>query len=153
MTMGGTVFPTGGKAYSFSTSTSNNPSYNGFGPRLGADMAYDWGNGLGIYANGAGALLAGTSKFSTTNTNVLLSRSVTTNSSTTTVVPELEAKLGATYSYAMAQGDVTLDIGWMWVNYFNAVRTQGSNLLEASENGDFGLQGPYIGLKWLGNVA
>ncbi|MDF1758184.1 MAG: Lpg1974 family pore-forming outer membrane protein [Legionellaceae bacterium] len=138
---------------SFNTRSTNNPSYNGFGPRLGADMGYDWGNGLGIYANGGAALLAGSSKYSSTKTNNLTGRSLTTSGSTTTVVPELEAKLGATYSYAMAQGDVTLDIGWMWVNYFNVVRSQGSQVFDAPSSGDFGLQGPYIGLKWMGNVA
>lgn len=133
---------------------TNSPTYNGFGPRIGADMAYDWGNGLGIYANGAGSLLAGTSKFTRTLVNTSTTESFgtasaggTTSGSATIIVPELEAKLGATYTYAMAQGDLTLDAGWMWVNYFNAVQSSGTDVT------DFGLQGPFIGLKWLGNVA
>ncbi len=142
-----------GTTPSFSNTVGNNPSYNGFGPRLGADMGYDWGNGLAIYAKGAAALLAGSSKYSTTNTNVLLARSVTTSGSATVVVPELEGKLGVAYSYATAQGDLTLDAGWMWINYFNAIRAQGTNLLDGPATGDFGLQGVYFGLKWLGNVA
>lgn len=138
---------------SFSNTSSNNPSYNGFGPRLGADMSYDWGNGLAIYANGAAALLAGTSKYSNTVSNVLNGRSITSSGSSTVVVPELEGKLGAAYSYATAQGDLTLDVGWMWINYFNAVRSQGTRLLDDTQSGDFGLNGVYFGLKWLGNVA
>lgn len=149
----GSLSTSTGTTPSFSNTSHNNPSYNGFGPRLGADMMYDWGNGLGIYANGAMALLAGSSKYSTTVTNVLNARSITTSGSTNTVVPELEGKLGATYSYATAQGDLTLDVGWMWINYFNAVRASGANVLASPDSGDFGLQGVYFGLKWLGNVA
>jgi len=130
-----------------------NPTYNGFGPRLGADMAYDWGNGLGIYANGAAAVLAGSSKYNNNmiTTTTLATTTMNTSGSSTMIVPELEAKLGGTYTYAMAQGDLTLDAGWMWVNYFNATQSDSYGLTPAQ--GDFGLQGPFVGLKWLGNVA
>lgn len=123
-----------------------NPTYNGFGPRVGADMSYDWGNGLGIYANGATALLAGTRAASGSFADV--SGTVFTfNKSVTTVVPVMDAKLGMTYNYAMAQGDLTLDAGWMWVNYFNAHHN-----IEG-QTSDFGLQGLFFGGKWTGNVA
>jgi hypothetical protein len=138
-------------AYTY-TRTAN-PTYNGFGPRLGADMAYDWGNGLGIYANGAAALFAGSSKFSTTRVDSL-GNNLTLNGSRMAVVPELEAKLGATYTYAMAQGDLSLDAGWMWVNYFNAQQNRFDVLNSGnSSEGNFGLQGPFFGLKWVGNIA
>ncbi|PJD94084.1 MAG: hypothetical protein CK424_00575 [Legionella sp.] len=137
---------------SFSTNRSYNPTYNGFGPRLGSDFTYDWGNGLGMYANGAMALLAGTNKSTTTLLDVPTGAFVTTTGNTVQVVPELEAKLGLTYGYATAQGDLTLDIGWMWVNYFSVLA--GPNATSStSSDVNFGLQGPYVGLKWLGNVA
>lgn len=144
----GTLFDTLPISLPYTYGLTSNPTYNGFGPRMGADMSYDWGNGLGIYANGAGAILAGSSKF----TNILAvngTNLITTNGSSTVIVPELEAKLGATYTYAMAQGDLTLDAGWMWVNYFSVINAD----LIGGNKSDFGLQGPYIGLKWLGNVA
>jgi hypothetical protein len=138
-------------------STVSNPTYNGFGPRVGADMAYDWGNGISIYANGAASLLAGTSKFNNTVTvggavAPLAAGTTSVVGSTTQVVPELDAKLGATYTYALAQGDLTLDAGWMWVNYFQVLQNSVFDASSAAQ-GNLGLQGPYVGLTWLGNVA
>jgi len=137
-----------GDATGYAQTTTYSPTYNGFGPRLGMDMSYDWGNGLGIYANGATAILAGTRSFTATYAdNLGNAASSFNNNSRTAIVPAVDAKLGATYTYAMAQGDLTLDAGWMWTNYFN---------VRANVNGDvsdFGLQGPFVGLKWLGNVA
>ena len=131
---------------SSSSSTTYAPTFNGFGPRIGMDMSYGWDNGLAIYANGATGILAGTRAFSVSYSNNL-GQSARTSVSNTAVVPVIDAKLGATYTYAMAQGDVTLDAGWMFVNYFNAH----SNL--ASDTHDFSLQGPFAGLKWVGNIA
>lgn len=124
--------------------------FNGFGPRVGMDMSYNWGNGFAMYANGATALLVGDSKINS-NTVFVTDAGTTVNMANysynglRTMVPEVEAKLGLKYTYAMAQGDLTLDGGWMFVNYFNAVH-------ELVSDSDFGLQGPYLGLKWVGNV-
>jgi len=123
---------------------------DGFGPRIGADMSYDFGNGLAMYANGATALLVGESKI---NESLTVSTAGATpvlvtgaSGSPTRIVPELEAKLGLNYTYAMAQGDLSLDVGYMWVNYFNA---QQFTVLDS----DFGVHGPYLGLKWVGSVV
>jgi len=141
-------------AYQATTSNANvvtsitylngNTTFSGFGPRIGADMSYDFGNGFAIYGNGATELLVGSSSFN--NLTPITSRNL--NGSRTVIVPGLEAKLGATYTYAMAQGDFTIDAGYMWVDYLN-VHNQGL----VSSQTDFGLDGVYLGVKWVGNVV
>ena len=87
---------------------------------------------------------------SATNTNI----GVATSHSN--VLPELDAKLGAMYTYAMAQGDLSLDVGWVWAHYVNALNSldtavgAGSDLTRPRS---FGIQGLYFGAKWVGNVA
>ncbi|WP_028388953.1 Lpg1974 family pore-forming outer membrane protein [Legionella fairfieldensis] len=141
-------------------------TFNGFGPRIGADLGYQLGNGLSVYAKGATALLVGSNRIDYSSDlypidpvfdpNYYPSR----DRSRSTVVPELEGKLGAKYTYAMAQGDITLDAGYMWVNYFNAQRSVNPVFLGGSatpvavdvRESNFGINGPYLGLKWVGNV-
>lgn len=118
--------------------------YNGFGPRVGADLTYGFGNGLAVYGDAAAAVLVGTSKY---DVSISPSSSTILNSysSHRAVVPELDTKLGIKYDYAMPQGDLTLDVGWLVVNYFNARQRY-------TTKGDVALQGLYFGLKYVGAV-
>lgn len=133
--------------------------FSGLGPTVGTDFSYDLGNGFSFTANAAGALLYGTSKNYATATSSVLSGAViaSTAAASKMVVPEVEAKLGVAYAHNMAQGVLTIEGGYQAMNYFNALTVYSSpNQLTVSTagytNSDFGLQGPYLGVKWLGNA-
>lgn len=122
--------------------------YNGFGPRPGIDATLTFVDKFSVYMKGATGIYAGTSKFSYNPTNTPFVRRIRTGSSMT-IVPELEAKLGATYNKSIAGGQLTLDAGWLWINYFNAIMDADDDKVHVA---DFGFQGPYVGLKWVGNI-
>lgn len=131
---------------------SSASKYSGFGPRIGADYSYELGNGLAVYAKGASTILAGTSKVTATASSTAVNNAAfglpeSLIASRTVLVPEVEAKLGMTYNWAVAQGDLALDVGYMWVNYFNAQQSA------TSADSNFGLNGPFAGLKWVGTVV
>jgi hypothetical protein len=130
-----------------------NTEFNGFGPRVGMDMSYFLGNGFAVYAKGATALLIGDSSFNV-RLRPINDLGIRLNGSKTTMVPELEGKLGATYTHSMAQGDLSLDAGYLWVNYFNPQHAPGLlNLASGGiANSNFGIQGVFAGVKWVGNV-
>lgn len=146
--------PIGSSASTGTVSLGSKTVFNGFGPRVGADMDYAWGNGLSVYANGAAALLAGSTKLTNTNSSTISGVSRSRSLSKDVVAPELEAKLGIKYDYAVAQGDLTFDAGWMWVNYWNVAQSENLPIGTPNVNSvDFSVQGLYFGLKWMGNVA
>lgn len=155
LNMVGTLNSTGGYAVTpvVPVSMQRTQTYNGFGPRFGADMFYGFGNGLNMYGKLAGALLVGPQGLTQVVSPSSTGTTVSVSASNNLVVPELETKLGGTYTYSMAQGDISLDAGWMWVNYFNALQTPIGSTVYTSASSNFAVQGPYIGLKWVGNVA
>jgi len=135
---------------SFNSVITNNNSYSGFGPRLGADMYAISEKNFEIYAKGAIALLAGPNKYKATTINNALSIKTTINNSLTSIVPEIDGKLGIYYVYKISESKIIIDCGWMWINYFNAIVRQDNSYLNTKNiYYDFGLNGIYWGLKWL----
>ncbi|WP_133131130.1 Lpg1974 family pore-forming outer membrane protein [Legionella yabuuchiae] len=145
---------------------AHSATFNGFGPRLGADMSYQLGKGFTIFANGAAALLAGTSKSAFTLTGTVTeNNTVSMNTASiryqqTSVISELEGKLGLEYCYPTSHGNLILNAGYLWINYINAI--QPFNLAQALRESlesepdaireDFSVHGPFLGIKWNGDL-
>ncbi|WP_131782081.1 Lpg1974 family pore-forming outer membrane protein [Legionella gresilensis] len=127
-----------------------NSDFNGFGPTIGVDYAYILPYGFSLTANASGSILYGTARIESMNiyNNGLIVGSM--YASRKQVVPSLEAKVGAAYNYPVAQGLLKIEGGYQALNYFNAL--QGPSLVAPTllTNSDFGLHGPYVGVKWLG---
>jgi hypothetical protein len=151
----GTTVPTATTDY-INRTDSYTSVFNGFGPRVGMDLNYEWGNGLGVYANGALSVLAGSSKTSLNRNNWSNpNQTFTISSSRNNVVGELDTKVGFMYTYACAQGDLSLDVGWLFAAYNGGVWGI-DNIDLGGVNGsqdNWGIQGLYFGAKWVGNVA
>ncbi|MDF1758307.1 MAG: Lpg1974 family pore-forming outer membrane protein [Legionellaceae bacterium] len=118
------------------------PAFNGFGPRVGVDLTHHFESHLTAYINGAVAVLAGSHKDQASMSRV--GNYLTSYVNNTLVVPEVDGKIGLAYTHQLAQGELSLDIGWLWVNYIDALAAPVYPVLL----GKFGAQGAYFGLKW-----
>lgn len=132
---------------------SNNTDFNGVGPVVGIDYAYDLPSGFSITANTAGSILYGTSRYSS---NLILGPSglvpASVYASKKAIVPGMEAKLGLNYAYELAQGMLNIEGGYQVVNYFSALETRDYFGTGRAGSSDFGLYGPYLGVKWVANA-
>ena len=109
---------------------------SGFGPRVGAMVKYDFGNGFGVYVDSAVALLEAKLEASLTAAGSPTFSSHATALST-------DSSVGVAYTHAMAQGDLTARLGW-GVKQINV--NQSINFHSA------GWTGVNFGLKWVGNA-
>lgn len=114
-------------------------TYQGIGPIAGLDASYYVGYGFGVVGHMDGALLVGSINSSTDETlkqvltasngisSVINSVSGAANfsaGSTQRVVPVLDMKLGADYTWVFndaSNSDLTLEAGWMVSDYIDAV--------------------------------
>lgn len=126
--------------------------FNGVGPVIGLDYAYNVANGFSITASTAAAILYGTSRQNTGYVYGVGAIVTPTYSIHKVLVPELEAKLGANYAWQMAQGTLNLQAGYQVLNYFSALHGDARPGMTAGTPtaSDYGLYGPYFGVKWVG---
>ena len=141
--------------------TSDTLSYSGFGPRLIGILAYDTKYGPGVYLAAGGSLLVGSATQSTNGFQDVSSSSGTllystgnySKANTGVVVPEFEAKLGATYDLHLAKNIVHFNVGYLWIAYLNAmVGYTGVGVVGAGvpTSSNFDLNGLYVGVQWRG---
>lgn len=116
--------------------TTNNFKLTGWGPRAGAKMTYNFGNGFGVYGDGNMALIMGKVE-TTTAANGGASATATAHGTTL----GYDATVGVKYTHAMAQGDLTARLGWGGKHYNAAA---GAGVMTWS--------GVNFGLKWVGNA-
>lgn len=137
-----------------SVSQFDNTDYKGFGPVIGIDYAYELSNAFSLTARGAGSILYGTSRYSNGYVGAPVNLVFASRSNKVrTIVPSLDAKLGVNYAYSVGQGILNLEGGYQALNYFNALQTQGiAGFAGQVTNSDYGLYGPYFGLKYVGNA-
>lgn len=129
----------------------NFADYNGLGPVLGVNFAYAIGSsGFSLTANTATSILYGTAR---ANINYSQNAAVLAHpyAARKMMVPGLEEKLGLNYHTQVAQGQLTIDGGYQALNYFNAVTRADSSVMgPRGAISDFGMYGPYLGVRWLG---
>nr|HAT8714274.1 hypothetical protein [Legionella jordanis] len=131
---------------------NRNTDFNGVGPVVGVDYAYNLAYGFSITADAEASLLYGTSRL---NNNLVLAPSglvpLSQYASKKSVVPGLEGKLGLKYSQEFAQGVLNIEGGYQALDYLDALQVT-DIVCGCLKNSDFGLFGPYFGVKWVGNV-
>jgi hypothetical protein len=138
-------------AFSAATRYDDN-DFTGFGPVLGIDYSYYVSPQISLIADGATALLYGTTRLTSgfvySPANAVLG---TNYASKKTTVPAFEAKLAVNYAHAMPQGSLNLQGGYRVVDYFNALQSRALPTSPVT-TADYTLYGPYVGLKYVGNV-
>lgn len=137
--------------------SSVDAKYNGLGPRLGGELSHQLSHGFSVFAKGAMALLVGEAKTTLAGTNLSGPRITpfVRYISQTTLVPELETKLGASYQFNGSLGQFSLLAGWMFQHYFEMfLLVPGERINEASSptNHELSLNGPFLQGKWVSNA-
>ncbi|ASQ46464.1 Lpg1974 family pore-forming outer membrane protein [Legionella clemsonensis] len=132
-------------------------TYRGLGPRLGGDISRQLPHGFAVFAKSAMALLVGEAKTKLSGNNLSGPR-ITPFSryvKQTSLVPELETKLGASYEFNAGMGQVTLLAGWLFQHYFNLFSLASGEFPQRFNepvSHELSLNGPFIQGKWVADV-
>ena len=135
--------------FSGNVATLRDIIFNGFGPRIGANISYGKIFGFSGYVQTATAALIGQRSF---HRKLIYGQSVViTKGQNDAIVPEIQLKAGIQYTYPMAQSDLIIDGGWFFTNYFHIMHEAvAPGLIHLS---DFSIQGPFIGVRWMGSTS
>lgn len=145
-------------------------SFNGFGPRLGIDLFYHVRESLTAYAKAGTALFVGETKQRSSGYRnfdspiygpVFLGAGNKVQSNFGQVIPEIEGKLGFQYQHNYKDNQqLTFDIGYMWMDYIQAVKMANGLGIAISPTFDTGpnptandsasyvVSGLYFGMRW-----
>jgi hypothetical protein len=109
---------------------------SGWGPRAGADVAYDVNNGFSVFGKASLSVLSAEQEQGITTAG-----GVTPATTRNQMVTVSEASLGVKYDKTMQQGDLTLRVGWETHSFINAF---------SQFNTSPGFDGIFFGAKWVG---
>lgn len=128
--------------------------FQGAGPRVGVNMSHDLQYGFSVFAQSATALLLGERKAKLSGANISGPNvsPFSAHAKGIHIVPELEAKLGASYQWYARSGQFSLMAGWMWQHYLDMFLLPPggrANPITTVSQHDFSLDGPFIKGKWV----
>lgn len=152
----------------------NVSQFDGVGVRGGLGTAYDLGQGWNIEGNMAVGLLAGKLKPHTSlyipayfleDPDQILGASFHWKGSQSAIVPEVDLQADLRYTTSISGGTVSINLGWRFMNYFNAVQNNmevnatnefpvalgvGIDTEVRSPKNNFAINGPVLGIRWVG---
>lgn len=143
------VFP----EFNFQTTTVTT-KFQGVGPRVGVDLSHNLNDGFKVFAQGAMAILSGKgrTKLSGSNQSGPFGVPFGANAKLNSLVPELDARLGASYDWNTNGGLVSLTAGWLFQHYFDMLLLppgEALNVEKSITSHNLFLNGPYIKGKWV----
>ncbi len=139
--------PPGSTTNSYNVYYVSSSSFTGLGPRIGVDLSYSFFENFSIMVDGALSVLAGSSNsYVYRQVYVQSLKSLyagNTGFKHTHVAGELDADLELRYIKNFPQGNLSVNVGWLFTNYLNTF-----SYSKQTEN-SFEIQGLYFGLRWL----
>lgn len=129
--------------------------FNGFGPKIGMDLTYNVLDGLSVYGKSSVAALVWTTK--SQNQQGFVDPTIPDLTTTfngkqdNQIVPVIALNVGFQYTWVIFQNVYSLDAGYMWSDYMAIARNLDAETGRPTD-ANFYLQGPYIGIRWIGQA-
>lgn len=143
---GGLQYASAKNEFDFTFNANNDDveyKLRGFGPRVGVDVAYDFGNGFAAFGTGAVSVLHAKGTFDDQFNQVTGSFNQQLTVTTT------DKRLGVMYTHGMEQGDLTIRGGYQTQNFINGGQSFFTGNIGQR---DLAWCGWFIGAKWVGNA-